>query len=173
MRKKIKIPRVIKIYEVKGLRISVMFNNGEIRIIDFKKLFEKLKINANSPENKLLDPTEFKKVKLNNYTLSWMNAGTEIIKKDGEVIKLPYEIGADTLYKHSEPDTNMKYNNLGNLLKSLRKKSGITQEELASKTGTTRFYISRIENNKSDIELSTLFKIVEAGLGKKLHIDIK
>ena len=39
-------------------------------------------------------------------------------------------------------------------------------------SGTTRNYISRIENDKSDIELGTLRKIIETGLGKKLEIQV-
>jgi transcriptional regulator with XRE-family HTH domain len=49
----------------------------------------------------------------------------------------------------------------------------LTQEDLAQKSGTTRTYISRIENDKSDLELATLRKIIEIGLGKKLEIKIK
>ena len=40
-------------------------------------------------------------------------------------------------------------------------------------SGTTRYYISRIENERSDIEVATLRKIVEIGLGKHLEISIK
>ena len=43
-------------------------------------------------------------------------------------------------------------------------KSGMTQYELASRSGTTRNYISRIEYERSDIEIATLRKIVETGL---------
>lgn len=52
-------------------------------------------------------------------------------------------------------------------------RSGLTQQELAIKSGTTRNYISRIENEHSDIEMATLRKIVETGLGKQLDIRIK
>jgi len=48
----------------------------------------------------------------------------------------------------------------------------MTQQELAEKSGTTKNYISRLENNKSDIELMTLQKIVEAGLGRYLRVQI-
>lgn len=48
----------------------------------------------------------------------------------------------------------------------------ITQEELAARSGTSKHYISRLENNKSDIELLTLKKIVEAGLGRQLQVQI-
>jgi transcriptional regulator with XRE-family HTH domain len=52
-------------------------------------------------------------------------------------------------------------------------KSGLTQQELALKSGTTRNYISRIENDRSDIEIATLRRIVETGLGKHLDLKIK
>jgi HTH-type transcriptional regulator / antitoxin HipB len=54
---------------------------------------------------------------------------------------------------------------LGGLLEEARVKLGMTQEELAEKCGTNKSYISRIENNSSDIRLSTLMKIIQQGLG--------
>jgi len=50
----------------------------------------------------------------------------------------------------------------------------MTQKELAEKAGTTKNYISRIENNASDIRLSTLMRIVREGLGGhlKLLVDL-
>ena len=61
----------------------------------------------------------------------------------------------------------------GSLIRRARKKAGLTQEQLAERSGTSRFYISRIENNKTDVELSTFRKIVEAGLGKHLKLVIE
>ena len=63
---------------------------------------------------------------------------------------------------------------LGIMLQELRKEKGLTQEELAEKCGTTKNYISRIENNASDIRLSTLMRIIREGLGGhlKLSVDI-
>ena len=49
---------------------------------------------------------------------------------------------------------------LGVMIQELRKEQGLTQEQLAEKCGTTKTYISRIENNASDIRLSTLMRIV-------------
>ncbi|MBK9582112.1 MAG: helix-turn-helix domain-containing protein [Saprospiraceae bacterium] len=46
------------------------------------------------------------------------------------------------------------------------------QEELADKTGTKKSYISRIESGKSDIQLSTFYRIIEMGLGRTLNIAI-
>jgi transcriptional regulator with XRE-family HTH domain len=54
-----------------------------------------------------------------------------------------------------------------------RKEANITQEELAEKIGTKKSYISRIENGKADIQLSTLFRIFEIGLGKHITFTIR
>ncbi|MBI3258208.1 MAG: helix-turn-helix transcriptional regulator [Ignavibacteriae bacterium] len=62
---------------------------------------------------------------------------------------------------------------LGILLEEARLKLGMTQEELAEKCGTTKSYISRIENNASDIRLSTLMKIIQQGLGGHLKLTLQ
>ncbi len=62
---------------------------------------------------------------------------------------------------------------LGVLLEEARTKLGMTQEELADKCGTNKSYISRIENNSSDIRLSTLMKIIQQGLGGHLKLTLE
>lgn len=59
---------------------------------------------------------------------------------------------------------------VGEMIKDARKEAHLTQEELAKKTGTKKSYISRVENGKIDIQISTLFKIFEEGLGKKIGL---
>jgi DNA-binding XRE family transcriptional regulator len=61
---------------------------------------------------------------------------------------------------------------LGVTLQELRKEQGMTQEQLADKCGTTKTYISRIENNASDIRLSTLMRIINEGLGGHLKLSV-
>ncbi len=61
---------------------------------------------------------------------------------------------------------------LGAMLQELRTKEGLTQEELAAKCGTTKSYISRIENNASDIRLSTIMRIFRDGFGKKIRLSV-
>jgi ribosome-binding protein aMBF1 (putative translation factor) len=61
---------------------------------------------------------------------------------------------------------------VGYMLKEARKKSGMTQQELADKVGTTKSYISKIENNIKEARISTLEKIVSLGLGGKLELKI-
>lgn len=50
---------------------------------------------------------------------------------------------------------------------------GMTQEQLAEKVGTTKSYISKIENNIKEARISTLKKIIELGFGGRLELNIK
>ncbi len=79
--------------------------------------------------------------------------------------------GTESREKYEEEFEAFK---LGVMLQELRKEQGLTQEQLAEKCGTTKTYISRIENNVSDIRLSTLMRIISKGLGGhlKLSVDI-
>ena len=72
--------------------------------------------------------------------------------------------------KRDEFETKAKAFVVGEMIKDARKEAHITQEELARKTGTKKSYISRVENGKIDIQVSTLFKIFEEGLGRKIGL---
>lgn len=61
---------------------------------------------------------------------------------------------------------------IGVLIQEARKKQKLTQQQLAEKVGTTKNYISRIENNASDIRLSTLMRIIKEGLGGNLKLSV-
>ena len=62
---------------------------------------------------------------------------------------------------------------IGVLLQEVRLEKGLTQEELALKSGTTKSYISKIENNIKEVRISTLQKIVELGLDGHLDLSIR
>lgn len=62
---------------------------------------------------------------------------------------------------------------IGLLLKKAREEKHLTQEQLAELVDKNRTYISRVENDGSNITLKTLFDIVEKGLGGKVNISIK
>lgn len=62
---------------------------------------------------------------------------------------------------------------IGALLHEARIQKGLTQEQLAQKVGTTKSYISKIENNIKEVRLSTLKRIVELGLGGEVELMIK
>ena len=62
---------------------------------------------------------------------------------------------------------------VGLLLKKAREEKQLTQEQLAQLVDKKRTYISRVENDGSNITLKTLYEIVEKGLGGKVRIQIE
>ena len=173
MNMKSRIPRIIKINEIRGFKVYCAFNNGEHRVIDFEKLFSKWELTEDSFAYEITKPEIFKTVKLQSNTLSWPQITKKIKLSNGMEFDAPFEVDPLVLYENSELDKerNKRYR-IGDIIRQARKKAGLTQEELAKKSGTSKTYISRIENDKSDIELGTLRKIIEIGLDKRLEIII-
>lgn len=62
---------------------------------------------------------------------------------------------------------------IGLLLKKTREEKQLTQTELGDLVDKKREYISRIENNGSNLTLKTLYDIVEKGFGGKVNIQIE
>ena len=75
--------------------------------------------------------------------------------------------------KREELEAGYEKFKIGVLLLEARLEKGLTQEQLAAKAGTTKSYISKIENNIKEVRISTLQKIVETGLGGHLELSIK
>ena len=75
--------------------------------------------------------------------------------------------------KRDKLEEGYKIFKIGVLLQEARIKKGMTQQELADKVGTTKSYISKIENNVKEARLSTLQKIVELGFGGQIELSIK
>lgn len=72
-----------------------------------------------------------------------------------------------------ELDNGYENFKIGALLHEARLEKGLTQAELAEKVGTTKSYISKIENNIKEVRISTLQKIVQLGLGGQLELSIR
>jgi len=81
--------------------------------------------------------------------------------------------GAKGTLKREKFEAGYQNFKLGALLQEARLSAGLTQEELAVKVGTTKSYISKLENDIKEVRLSNLQKIVELGLGGKLELSIK
>ena len=89
-------------------------------------------------------------------------------KNFGELLDIKYrKIGTKARDVFEE---KAQYFVISEMLKEGRKEANLTQEELAQKIGTKKSYISRLENGKCDIQLSTLYRIFEFGLGKKINL---
>ncbi len=99
------------------------------------------------------------------------NKENKLVSWDDHIDKKYGSLGTLSREKYEEEFEAFK---IGVLIKEARKRKNLTQEELALRVGTTKNYISRIENNASDIRLSTLMRIIREGLGGhlKLSLDI-
>jgi DNA-binding XRE family transcriptional regulator len=75
--------------------------------------------------------------------------------------------------KRDELESGYQNFKIGALIHEARIEKGLTQEELAKKVGTTKSYISKIENNIKEVRISTLLKIVQLGLEGELQLSIK
>ncbi len=85
-----------------------------------------------------------------------------------QLIELEHgKIGSES---RMEYEKNVHMFIVSEMLKEARKEANLTQEQLAEKTGTKKSYISKIENGKGNINLSTLIKIFEVGLNKRIGL---
>jgi DNA-binding XRE family transcriptional regulator len=75
--------------------------------------------------------------------------------------------------KRDELEAGYEAFKIGTLIHDTRIEMGMTQEQLAEKVGTTKSYISKIENNLKEARISTLQKIIELGFGGRLELNIK
>jgi DNA-binding XRE family transcriptional regulator len=83
---------------------------------------------------------------------------------------LEFEHGKIGSESRMEYEKNAHLFIVSEMLKEARKEANLTQEQLAEKTGTKKSYISRIENGKGNINLSTLIRIFEIGLNKRIGL---
>jgi len=85
----------------------------------------------------------------------------------------------DTVYgekgtlRRDELERDFESFKIGMLLRNAREEKNLTQEQLGELINKKRTYISRVENDGSNITLKTLFDIVEKGLGGKVTISIE
>lgn len=138
-------------------RIFCFFDKGNLIILlnGFQKKTDK------TPKNEIKRAEELKnntmKTKRKNKVVSWTD---HLNKKYGRK-------GTASRERYEEEFEAWK---IGVLIQEARKQKNLTQEELAEKIGTTKNYISRIENDASDIRLSTLMRIINEGLGGHLKL---
>ena len=75
--------------------------------------------------------------------------------------------------RRDELDRDFESFKIGLLLRKAREEKNLTQDQLAELIDKKRTYISRVENNGSNLTLKTLYDIVEKGLGGKVKISIE
>lgn len=168
-----RLPRIIKITSIIDFVVQTLWNNGELREIDFKPMLAAWKAN----NEQIYDPLQEKKVfetiaVSEDHTLYWPNVSIEL-SFNGITRKCPLEIDPDVLYEKSKLVGGYGHSHIGQLLKAARLKAGLSQKEVAMNSGTSRTYISRIENEHSDIQFDVFYKIVKLGMGKDLKVSIE
>jgi ribosome-binding protein aMBF1 (putative translation factor) len=112
-----------------------------------------------------------KELKLRMKIKNTMTPKNKSITKSDEV-KEP-KIEKTEKSKRNKLEAGYENFNIGAMIHKARLQKGMTQEQLAEKTGTTKSHISKIENNLKEARFSTLKKIVELGLGGDLELSIK
>lgn len=75
--------------------------------------------------------------------------------------------------RRDQLDREFKSFKIGLMLREAREQKKMTQDQLGQKVEKKRSYISRIENDASNMTLKTLYDIVEKGLGGKIKIQIE
>ncbi len=75
--------------------------------------------------------------------------------------------------RRDELDREIEAFKIGLLIRQARESKKMTQEELGKVISKKRSYISRVENDGSNMNLKTLYDIVEKGLGGKVNIAIE
>ncbi len=92
----------------------------------------------------------------------------ENIKSFDKLIEVEHgKIGTESRNQYEE---NSQMFIISEMLKEARKEANLTQEQLAEKTGTKKSYISKLENGRGNIQLSTLIRIFEVGLNKRIGL---
>lgn len=167
-----RLPRITQILSIEPFKVTTLWTTGEVRVNDFTKNFERWVETENAHLLGLSKWEVFKGVTVSDTrTLEWTNHPVTFTF-GGKTQTAPTDIDPDTLYQESIFVRSIEPLPIGTMLKQAREKAGLTQTDVAINAGTTRNYISRIENGKSDIQVETLHKIVELGLGKQLRMEV-
>ena len=100
------------------------------------------------------------------------------MKKEHSNVKSWTQIKDDVYGKKGSPrrdelDRDIEALKIGLLIRQARESKKMTQEELGNVISKKRSYISRVENDGSNMNLKTLYDIVEKGLGGKVNIAIE
>jgi phage-related protein/DNA-binding XRE family transcriptional regulator len=149
-------------YQSNIYRIFCCFDKGKLVVLfnGFKKKSQKTPKNELEKALSLMNEYfQQKKFKMKDY---------KNIKTFDQLIEVEHgKIGTENRNSYEEKSQMFI---ISEMLKNARKEAKITQEQLAEKTGTKKSYISRIENGRGNIQLSTLIRIFEIGLNKRIGL---
>lgn len=165
--------RILKITEVKFPNICFLSNNGDFRKLNIRRTLKFLGFQKGDFGYEVLEDKElFAEVEVIDNALAWKNLNQTAKLQDKGKFNFFFHLDPIVTIENSIKDEErFQRINYGRSIKELRKHSlRISQDELASKIGTDKQYISKVENYKTDLELKTLRKIYEVGLNKEIAI---
>jgi len=171
-----KLPRILLLTNIEPPHtLYTLWTNGEERKIDFTQQIALSQSNGNHLFARLKEWDIFKQASISaDHTIVWENLKQTITLPSGKVITGALDLDPDTLYRDSSLVSKMNTSpKIGQLLKTAREGAGLSQEEVARNSGTTRNYISKIETGKADIQLNTLYRLIKLGIGKELKLSIQ
>lgn len=173
MKKVNNLPRVVAINSIDGFVMSIHFNTGENRLVDFKELFEK-KTAKNDPllYEQLLTKEKFNSVQVQEGTLQWTAIHKTISLNSGKSFEVLFDVDPTVIYEASKTDTATNEKGIGSFLQSVRLEEGLTQEQLASKSGITKKRIQQIEADETDVTYREVKQFIEVGLNRKLELTL-
>lgn len=158
---------------VKNFVVRTIWNNGEVRDIDFKPIIEEWKQSGADLFSPLYDAKIFRNISVSDdHTLCWPEVKLKTTFK-GITIEAALDIDPDVMYEKSKLIETYERPHIGILFKTARELAGLSQLQVAKNSGTSRNYISKIESDRSDIQVDTLFKLVKLGMGKELKVSIE
>lgn len=162
------LPRILEIKSVEPYQTTCVWNTGEIRTNDFTAYAN----SGNERLQRLADPNAFMHIEVADGTLQWPLIELPSSFR-GKPTLQPLSLDPDVLYKESILVGTSTKVLLSFFLKKTRIESGLTQSEVAEKSGTTKAYISRIESGRSDFQISTFDRILQQGLGKQARVQVR
>lgn len=152
-----KPPRILEIISTEPYQVTCLFTDGQIRLVNLKPLLDSWKQDTRTAP--LLNFDVFKQVSVSEHgTLHWTNVLVHLPFLPPDLQYQPYDLDPDVLYEGS-----LYLDSISNVLKQKRRRAGLTQAELAKKSGMSRQSISRLENGKLPVRLDTL-RLIENAL---------
>lgn len=163
-----KTPRIVKIRNIKGHKVLALWNDGNSRLHNFEP--EVVAWRNYVGYRRLSDSSVFKTAIVNDEgCLSWPHITYDEEASDNQDDWITFD--SDRMFEEGElyEERNPALK-LAQVVSSIRLKLGLTQEQVAIRTGVTKSYISKIERGVTDINLGTFEWLLEQGFGKRIEI---
>ncbi len=165
--------KVLKIRQVQFPTISFIAGNGEYRNIDIKQYFRSIRLGKGDfGFDVLKDKKIFETVSVEGYAITWKAISKSMVLPNGKKMQAYFQLDPLQTIQNSTLELDASNAPIGEKLKQERIKQDLSQEELGEKIGSSKHYISKVENSKTDLEFKTLQKLFEVGLGKKVHLAV-